>query len=397
MPKKTIADIDVADRTVLMRVDFNVPLDDAQNVTDDRRIRMALPSIQSVVNRRGKLILISHLGRPKGRDKPEFSLRPAAARLAQLLDQPVAFADDCVGPPAQSAAAALTPGSALVLENLRFHAEEEAGDPDFAQHLAALADIYCNDAFGTAHRDHASMVAVPQAMAGAPRVSGFLMAREIKYLRDVLDDPRRPFIAILGGKKISDKIMVIDNLINIVDHILIGGAMAYTFYLAKGWNIGNSYVEDEPRVEDAKRMLEAGGEKILLPIDATCGDRFAPDADTQITTAGIPDGYEGFDIGPRTFGHFGAPISKAKTIVWNGPMGVFEMPPFDAGTNHIAQAVADATAAGATSIIGGGDSAAAIEQAGLADQVSHISTGGGASLKMLEGERFNAVELLDDK
>ena len=396
MPKKTIADVDVTDRTVLMRVDFNVPLDDEGRISDDRRIRMALPSIRSVVDRGGKLILMSHLGRPKGKRTPDASLAPTVDRLGKLLGSTVQFIDQCIGPDVEANAAALKSGDVLVLENLRFHPEEEAGDESFAAQIATLGDIYCNDAFGTAHRKHASMVGVPEAMAGKPRVSGFLMEKEIRYLRDVMDDPQRPFLAILGGKKVSDKIMVIDNLLNTVDTILIGGAMAYTFYLAKGWNIGNSFVEDDPRLDDATRMLKEGGDKILLPIDTMCGNCFASDCDTQVTTEGVPDGWEGFDIGPSTLDHFGAPIRRAKTIVWNGPMGVFEMPPFDRGTNHVAQAVADATGDGAVSIIGGGDSAAAIEKAGLAEKVTHVSTGGGASLKMLEGKAFTAVELLDD-
>ena len=397
MAKKTIADVDVADKTVLMRVDFNVPLDDQQNITDDRRIRMALPSIRSVLDRGGRVILMSHLGRPKGNASDvKFSLEPAARRLGELLEQDVAFARDTVGEDARGKARQLAEGrgGALVLENLRFNAGEKKGDEPFAQQLASLADIYCNDAFGTCHRTDASMVAVPRAMGDKPKVVGFLVAREIEYLTDVIDAPKRPFVAILGGAKVSDKINVIKNLLGICDKVLIGGAMAYTFSLAQGGQVGNSLVEPD-KVDLAKQLLETGGDKLMLPLDTHCGDAFSADCDKIVVDAGqIPDGYEGLDIGPRTARWYAQTVSQAGTIVWNGPMGVFEMPPFDAGTKAVAQAIADGSG---TSVIGGGDSAAAIEQLGFADQVSHVSTGGGASLAMLEGKKFEAVELLDDK
>lgn len=377
-----------------MRVDFNVPLDDDLKITDDRRIRMALPSIRSALSRGGRLVLVSHLGRPKGKGlEPAFSLRPAANKLSELLGQPVAFAEDTVGPSAQEHVAALRDGQVVVLENVRFNAGEQKGDPVFAGQLAALGDIYCNDAFGTCHRTDASMVAVPEAMKGKPRVVGHLVAKEIEYLSDLLQKPARPFVAILGGAKVSDKINVIDNLLAICDRVLIGGAMAYTFSLAQGGSVGDSLVEPD-KVELAKRLLEQGGEKLVLPVDTHCGDAFSADCNKQVVPAGkIPAGFQGLDIGPQTARLYGDILRSAKTIVWNGPMGVFEMPPFDAGTKAVAEAVADSSA---TSVIGGGDSAAAIEQLGFADRVSHVSTGGGASLSMLEGEKFAAVELLDD-
>lgn len=394
MAKKTIDQTDVAGKTVLMRVDFNVPLDDQQQITDDRRIRMALPSIRSVIDRGGKLILMSHLGRPKGEaSDSKYSLEPAAKRLGEMLDRPVHFAKDTVGDDAQSKAQSLADGETLVLENLRFEAGEKAGDADFAKKLAGLADIYCNDAFGTCHRKDASMLAVPEQMGDKPKVVGHLVAKEIEYLSGAISDPQRPFVAILGGAKVSDKINVIENLLGICDKVLIGGAMAYTFSLAKGGKVGDSLVERD-RVDLAKSLIEKGGDKLQLPIDTHCGDDFSSDCNKQVVPAGeIPDGFEGLDIGPETAERYAEIIGSAKTIVWNGPMGVFEMPPFDEGTKRVAQAVADADA---TSIIGGGDSAAAVEQLGFADRVSHVSTGGGASLAMLEGKRFAAVDVLDD-
>ncbi|MCC7145273.1 MAG: phosphoglycerate kinase [Phycisphaeraceae bacterium] len=393
MAKKTIADVNVQGKTVLMRVDFNVPLK-GSNITDDRRIVMALPSLKSVLERGGKVILMSHLGRPKGDGpEPEFSLKPAAERLAQLLGKPVQFAADTIGPDAAAKAKALQAGQVLVLENLRFAKAESKGDAAFAAKLAALGDIYCNDAFGTCHRTDASMFAVPQAMAGKPRVVGFLVEKEIKYLKDAIDKPQRPFVAILGGKKVSDKIPVITNLLKICDKVIIGGAMAYTFFVAQGKKVGSSLVEAE-LVDSAKAMLAAGKDKIVLPVDTHCADAFSADARKQVVEGNIPDGYQGLDIGPKSQKLFAQAIKGAKTVVWNGPMGVFEMPPFDQGTKAIAQAVAES---GATSIIGGGDSAAAIEQLGYAEKVSHVSTGGGASLEMLEGKKFQAVEILDEK
>ncbi len=394
MAKKSIAAVDVAGRRVLMRVDFNVPLDEDLRVTDDLRVRMALPSIRSVIDRGGRLILISHLGRPEpGQDNSRESLRPAADVLAKLLGRSVSFATDTVGADAVARVAALQDGEVLMLENLRFSKGEKKGDPEFAARLAAFADIYCNDAFGTCHRMDASMVAVPQAMAGRPRVVGFLVEKEIRYLSDALARPQRPFIAILGGKKVSDKIRVIRNLLAICDRVLIGGAMAYTFSLAAGGRVGNSFVEPE-RVDLARELIAAGGDKLVVPLDTHCGDAFSSECRRQVIPAGqIPDGFQGLDIGPETAAAYASLVSQAKTVVWNGPMGVFEMPPFDQGTRTVAQAIADSAA---VSIIGGGDSAAAIQQLGFSDRVSHVSTGGGASLAMLEGEKFAAVELLDE-
>ncbi len=395
MAKKTIESVDVAGKTVLMRVDFNVPLDDNLQITDDRRIRMALPSIKSVVDRGGRVILMSHLGRPKGEPGDEkFSLKPTAARLGELLGKDVAFAADTVGDDAKTKAAALSDGNVLVLENLRFNKGEKKGDAEFAAQLAAMADAYCNDAFGTCHRTDASMVAVPEAMAGKPKVVGFLVAKEIQYLTDVIASPERPFVAILGGAKVSDKIEVIRKLLGICDKVLIGGAMAYTFSLAQGGQVGNSLVEAD-KVDLAKELIAIGGDKLVLPVDTHCGDAFKGDCKKLVCESGkIPEGYEGLDVGPETAKQYAEIVTGAKTVVWNGPMGVFEMPPFDAGTKAVAQAIADSDA---VSIIGGGDSAAAIQQMGFADKVSHVSTGGGASLAMLEGQKFAAVDLLDDE
>ena len=395
MAKKTIRDVEVKNTKVLMRVDFNVPLDDKQGITDDTRIRMALPSIESVLERGGALILMSHLGRPKGApsDAAKYSMRPTAVRLSELLGKKVDFATDTIGPDAQAKLQQLARGGVLVLENLRFDPREQKGDAEFAKALAQMADIYCNDAFGTCHREDASMYAVPKAMGGKPKVVGFLVAKEIEYLADAVSKPQRPFVAILGGAKVSDKINVIKNLLGICDKVLIGGAMAYTFSLAQGGRVGKSLVEPD-KVELAKELLKVGGQKLLLPVDTHCGDAFDANCQKVVVDAGnIPDGYQGLDIGPKTARAFAEVVKSAKTIVWNGPLGVFEMPPFDAGTRAIAEAIA---ASEGTSIIGGGDSAAAIQQMGFADQVSHVSTGGGASLAMLEGQKFASVDILDE-
>ena len=394
MAKKSIADVDCHGKVVLMRVDFNVPQDDSGAITDDRRIRMALPSIESVVKRGGKLILMSHLGRPKGKgNEPEFTLRPTAVRLSELLGLPVAFATDTVGPDAEANVKSLQNGGVLVLENVRFNPGEKDGEAVYSNKLAGWADIYCNDAFGTCHRLEASMVAVPNAMGTKPKVVGFLVAKEIQYLSDTIANPQRPFVAILGGAKVSDKINVIQNLLGICDQVLIGGAMAYTFSLAQGGATGKSLVEKD-KVDLAKKLIELGGDKLVLPVDTHCGDDFKGSCNKLVVKAGeIPDGWEGLDIGPETAKKFAAIAGNAKTIVWNGPMGVFEMPPFDQGTIAVAEAIAKSDG---VSIIGGGDSAAAIEQLGFADSVTHVSTGGGASLSMLEGEKFAAVELLDN-
>ncbi len=395
MAKKTIDQIDVASKTVLMRVDFNVPQDDSLAITDDRRIEMALPSIKSVIDRGGRLILMSHLGRPKGQVNPKYSLAPVAKRLGELIGKDVAFASDTVGDDAAAKAAALTDGNVLVLENVRFNEGEKAGCSEFAGKLAAMADAYCNDAFGTCHREDASMVAVPRAMDGKPRVVGHLVAKEIQYLSDAIGNPERPFVAILGGAKVSDKINVIENLLGICDKVLIGGAMAYTFSLAQDGKVGQSLVEPD-KVDLAKELMAKGGDKLMLPTDTHCGDDFKDIAGcnkVMVKAGEIPDDTEGLDIGPETAAAYADVIKDAKTVVWNGPMGVFEHPPMDAGTKAVAQAIADGDA---TSIIGGGDSAAAVDQLGFADQVSHVSTGGGASLAMLEGKAFAAVDLLDD-
>jgi len=401
MTRKTIADVDVRGRRVLMRVDFNVPLDDDGTITDDRRIRMALPSIERVLAGGGSLVLMSHLGRPKGAPEPKYSLEPATKRLGELVDAPVRQASDTVGPDAKNKVAAIAPGEVVVLENVRFNPGEKKGDDaDYITALAGFGDVYCNDAFGTCHRTEASMYAVPRKMKddGKPVVVGFLVEKEIRYLSDTLANPARPFVAILGGAKVSDKINVIDNLLSICDRVLIGGAMAYTFSLAQGGEVGNSLVERD-KVDLAKQLIDKGGNKLVLPIDTHAGDAFKGDCHKKVVKAGeIPDGYEGLDIGPETAKQYADIVRKAKTVVWNGPMGVFEMPPFDAGTKAVAQAIADASASGgATSIIGGGDSAAAIEQLGFAEQVSHVSTGGGASLEMLEGKKFESVAILDEK
>ncbi|RLS79878.1 MAG: phosphoglycerate kinase [Planctomycetota bacterium] len=400
MPKKSISAIDPTGKAVLVRVDFNVPQDDAGAITDDRRIRMALPTIRSILDRGGKAILMSHLGRPAGKGfEPAFSLAPVAAKLGELLGRPVTLASDTGGPDSQAKARALPAGGVLVLENVRFNKGEKKGDDTgYVAGLAALADVYVNDAFGTCHRTEASMHAVPVAMKGAgkPAVVGFLVEKEIQYLADAVARPKRPFVAILGGKKVSDKIAVITNLLKVCDHVLIGGAMAYTFSLAQGGRTGKSLVEPD-KLELAKQLLATGGTKLVLPVDTHCADDFSAAANRQIVKAGeIPDGFEGLDIGPDTARRYSEIIRTAGTVVWNGPMGVFEMPPFDAGTKAVADAVAAATVAGAVTIIGGGDSAAAVEQLGYADRVSHVSTGGGASLEMLEGKAFETVAVLDE-
>jgi phosphoglycerate kinase len=392
MTKKTIADIDPKNQCVLMRVDFNVPLDDSGKITDDRRIEMALPSIRSVLDRGGRLIIMSHLGRPDGAPDLKYSLRPTAVRLGELIRSSVRFANDTVGPDAQQKSRELKNGECLVLENVRFEAGEKSGDPAFARQLAGMADVYCNDAFGTCHREDASMVAVPLAMQSKPKVVGLLVEKEIKYLSSVIAHPERPFVAVLGGAKVSDKIKVIDNLLSRCDRILIGGAMAYTFMSAQGIGVGTSKVESD-RIELARELLSRSNGKILLPSDHHCGDSFAANCKMRIVEGAIPEGFMGLDIGPKTIRTYADLVRDAKTVVWNGPMGVFEMPPFDAGTRAIAQALADSRA---VTIVGGGDSAAAIELMGFSDKVTHVSTGGGASLAMLEGKSFRAVDILDD-
>ncbi|HPZ97502.1 MAG TPA: phosphoglycerate kinase [Phycisphaerae bacterium] len=412
MAKKTIADVDVKGKRVLMRVDFNVPQDDKGNITDDNRIVKALPSIQHVINNGGKLILMSHLGRPEGKDRAadaRYTIKPAADRLSQLLGKPVKFASEAVGPVAEKAVAELKDGDVLMLENVRFYEAEQIKDKkakddpslkakkeEFAKQLAAFGDIYVNDAFGTCHRDNASMLTVPQQMAGKPKVVGFLVEKELQYLGEALNNPKRPFVAILGGKKVSDKIGVIEALLGKCDTVLIGGAMQYTFMLAQGKKVGGSLVEPD-KVDEAKRLLQLGGSKLKLPVDVTTAAKLEAGVATQVAEGDIPDGMQGFDIGPKTVAEYKKIIAGAKTVAWNGPMGVFEVPPFDKGTNEIAQAIVEATRNGAITVIGGGDSASAIEKAGLSDKVSHVSTGGGASLEFMEGKPFKAVEVLDDK
>ena len=400
MAKKSVAALDPQGKTVLVRVDFNVPQDDTGAITDDRRIRMALPTITSIIDRGGKAILMSHLGRPAGKGfEQAFSLAPVAAWLGELLGKPVTLASDTGGPDSHAKARALPAGGVLVLENVRFNKGEKKGDDQaYVAGLATLADAYVNDAFGTCHRTEASMHAVPMAMKalGKPAVVGFLVEKEIQYLADAIRHPKRPFVAILGGKKVSDKIAVIENLLAICDHVLIGGAMAYTFSLAQGGATGKSLVEPD-QVALAKELLARSEGKLVLPVDTHCADDFSASATKKVVKAGeIPDGFEGLDIGPETAKQYAGIIRTAGTVVWNGPMGVFEMPPFDAGTKAVADAVAAATASGAITIIGGGDSAAAVEQLGYANKVSHVSTGGGASLEMLEGKAFEAVAVLDD-
>jgi phosphoglycerate kinase len=394
--KKTVRDINPRHVRLLVRVDFNVPLEKGaageQVVADDTRIRASLPTIQYLVERGGEVVLCSHLGRPKGGPDPKYSLKPAAARLSELLGKPVPLAADCIGPLAEQAAADMLPGQVILLENVRFHPEEEKNDPVFAQKLSILADIYVNDAFGSAHRAHASTEGVAHHLPG---VAGLLMEKEIEYLSKALDNPPHPYVAILGGAKISDKIGVIDNLLSRTDRILIGGGMANTFLAARGIAMGDSLVEADS-LDKARALLDQAGGKLVLPVDLVLGDKFEAGAKKQTVEAavGVPAGWRALDIGPRTVAAFGEALKGAALIVWNGPMGVFEFPEFAAGTNAVARAVAES---GATSIVGGGDSVAAVEQAGLADKISHISTGGGASLEFLEGKTLPGVAALQDK
>jgi len=394
MAKKTVADIDLSGKRVLMRVDFNVPIEKGK-VTDDTRIVEALPTIKYVMEKGGKLILISHLGRPKGKRIPEMSLAPAAARLGELLGRDVSFIDDCIGPKVQQAVDTLKDGEVIVLENLRFHKDEEANDDAFAQQLAVLADLYVNDAFGTAHRCHASTYGVPKHIDG-PKVTGFLIEKELKYLGDALNRPVRPFIALLGGAKVGDKIEVIQNLLGKVDKLIIGGAMSYTFMKAQGKSIGQSLVEDD-KLDLARNLMTSNPDKLIMPVDTVCGRELKEGTETRVFEGEIPDGWQGFDIGPKTVDIFCRELKGAKTIAWNGPVGAFEVKPFNKGTNAVAQAIAQATDAGAVSVIGGGDSASAISQAGLKQRVTHVSTGGGASLEFLAGKPFETIEILDEK
>ncbi len=394
MNKKTIEDINVSNKKVLVRVDFNVPLDDKGNVTDDTRIRAALPTIKYLLDNQAKVILMSHLGRPKGEFKPEFSLKPAAERLSELLGVDVTMAEDVIGDSAKKAVAEVKEGEVVLLENLRFHKEETKNDAEFAKALASFGDVYVNDAFGTAHRAHASTEGVAHYL---PAVAGYLINKELDVMGKALSNPERPFVAILGGAKVSDKIGVIENLIEKVDTLIIGGGMAYTFFKARGYEIGNSLLEAD-KVELAKALEEkaaAKGVKFLLPVDNVVAQEFKADAEHKVVDSdSIPVGWQGLDIGPKTRELFGEEIKNAKTVVWNGPMGVFEMPAFAKGTQAIAEYMSQCTG---TTIIGGGDSAAAVQQMGYADKMTHISTGGGASLEFLEGKVLPGVAALNDK
>jgi len=390
MNKKTVRDIDPKGKRVLVRVDFNVPIKDGA-VGDDTRIRAALPTLEYLLERGAAVILCSHLGRPKDGPDPKYSLKPVAAHLGKLTGKPVAFAEDCIGPAAEKAAKALEPGEILLLENTRFHPEEEKNNPEMAKQLAALADIYVNDAFGSAHRAHASTQGVAKYL---PAVAGFLMEKEIQYLGAAVADPAKPFVAILGGAKIGDKIGVIKNLLARADTILIGGGMANTFFKAQGYPLADSLVEDEV-LETARELLVEGGQHLRLPVDVVIADKFeAIAAHKTMPTGPIPAGWRILDIGPETVAGYARVIKAARTVVWNGPMGVFEFPEFAKGTFGVAKAVAES---GAVSIIGGGESVAAIQQSGLADKITHISTGGGASLEMLEGLVLPGVAALQDK
>ncbi len=391
MAKKTVRDIDLQGKKALMRVDFNVPMQDG-TVTDDKRIKAALPTIQYVLDQGAALILMSHLGRPKGTGfDPAFSLKPAADVLSKLLGRPVQMAPDSVGPEVEAMARALKPGDVLMLENTRFHKEEEKNDLEFAKKLAALGDVYVNDAFGSAHRAHASTEGVARYL---PAVSGFLMQQELEFLGRATLNPEHPYVAILGGAKISDKIAVIENLLAKCDSLLIGGGMANTFLAAKGYDMQDSLVEPDV-VATAKEILGKSGERLLLPVDAVVADKFEADAQSQVVDVDkVPAGWRIMDIGPRTIAKFSGTIEGARLVVWNGPMGVFEMPKFAEGTFAIAHAVADS---GAISVIGGGDSASAVKKAGVAKKMTHVSTGGGASLEFLEGKPLPGVAALNDK
>lgn len=394
MNKLTIRDVELAGRRVFIRVDFNVPLDARGAITDDTRIEASLPTIRYGIEHGAMLILASHLGRPKGKPNPSMSLRPAAERLAKLLAKPVGFANDCVGAEVDAQTRGLAAGEVLLLENLRFHSEEEKNDDDFSRQLASLADLYVNDAFGSAHRAHASTVGITKFLR--PAVAGFLMEREINYLSKAIENPARPYTAIVGGAKVSDKIELVENLMKFADNVLIGGAMAYTFLKAKGVEVGNSRVEEDKL--DLARTLASFAERrsirIRLPADHVVAEKLDARAKAEISQGGIPAGRLGLDIGPATRADYAAIIAESKTIVWNGPMGVFEIPQFAEGTLAVARAVA---ASAAVSIIGGGDSAAAVHQAGVASKITHISTGGGATLEFLSGLALPGVEALTDR
>ena len=394
MNKKTIKDIDLKGKKVLVRCDFNVPMDENKNITDNTRIVAALPTIKYLLEQNCKIILASHLGRPKGEVKPEFSLKPVAKELSKLLGKEVIMANDVIGEDATTKASNLKEGEIMLLENVRFHREETDNDPEFAKKLASMAEIFVNDAFGTAHRAHASTTGIADYIPG---VAGFLIEKELKFLGNAINNPERPFVAILGGAKVSDKIGVIDSLLDKVDTLMIGGGMAYTFFKAQGYNVGNSLCEVEKTglALEAMEKAKAKGVKLLLPIDTKIGKEFKPDTESKtVAWTEIPDEWEGFDIGEKTIEMFKNELQNAKTVIWNGPLGLFEFEQFAIGTNEIAKTLAELDA---TTIIGGGDSAAAVTKAGLADKMTHISTGGGASLEFLEGKKLPGIECLQDR
>lgn len=397
MAKLSIKDLDLKGKTVVMRVDFNVPLKNGV-IGDDNRIRQALPSIKHVIESGARLVLLSHLGRPKGEPKPEFSLKPVAEHLKTLVSCNVFFGEDCIGEKAREAIQKAAPGEIVLLENVRFHPEETKNDPEFSKKLAENGDVFVNDAFGSSHRAHSSVAGITEHLQ--PAASGYLLTKEIDYLKESVENPKRPFVAVLGGAKVSDKIGVIENLISRVDTIIIGGGMTYTFFKAMGFPIGNSLLEED-KVELAKNLIEkarANNVEIMLPVDSVIGKEFKDDTETKVVSQdGILDGWMALDIGPKSAQLFGDEIKKAKTVIWNGPMGVFEMDAFAKGTFAVAGAMSTATEHGAVTIIGGGDSAAAIKKAGLEDNVSHVSTGGGASLEYLEGKVLPGIESLTDK
>jgi phosphoglycerate kinase len=397
MDKATIRDVDVSGKRALVRVDFNVPLDEAGRITDDTRIRAAVPTIRYLLDHGASVVLMSHLGRPKGKVVESMRLTPVARRLSELLERPVRLAPDAVGPDVEREARALQPGGVLLLENLRFHPEEEANDPEFARRLASLGDLYVDDAFGTAHRAHASTEGVTHHL---PAVAGFLMEKELNFLGGALQHPQRPFVAIVGGAKVSDKIMVLDRLLDLADAVLVGGGMANTFFKAHGLAVGDSLVEDD-KLDEARRLVAkalAGRKPFILPVDVVLGDRFAADAERAITTPdAVPEYWRILDVGPQTLLAFGEALADARTIIWNGTLGVAEFPAFARGTQALIGLLAERTAAGAVTIIGGGDSAAAVEGVGAADKMTHVSTGGGASLEFLEGRTLPGVAALRDR
>ena len=400
MPKKTLATLtasDLSGKRVFVRADFNVPLDDQGTITDDTRIRASLPTIQDLISKGAKVILSSHMGRPKGKVNDSMRLNPVATRLSELLAKPVTKCDDCIGDEVAKTVAAMQDGDVVLLENVRFYAEEEKNDPEFAKQLASVADVYVNDAFGTAHRAHASTEGVTRYLS--PSVGGLLIDKELEYLKGAIEEPKRPLAAIIGGSKVSSKIGVIETLLDKADKLLIGGGMIFTFYKARGLSVGKSLVEED-KLELAKTLEAKAKEKgvdLLLPTDVVVADNFSPDANAQtVSIDSIPEGWMGLDIGPDSVKVFQEALKECKTVIWNGPMGVFEFDKFAVGTEAIANTLAELTPTGATTIIGGGDSVAAVEKVGVADQMSHISTGGGASLELLEGKVLPGIAALDD-